>query len=123
MAWLTRVARRATRVLRIPPSRRFSVAFVDAATMRRLNYRFTRQQRLTDVFSFRYTEAPVDGEIIVAPAAARRYVARARLPYRQELARYVIHGLLHWLGHEDRTPTQQRRMRAVEDRLLTRCLK
>jgi probable rRNA maturation factor len=60
----------------------------------------------------------VIGEILVAPEAAQRYARRHRLSYRDELARYVVHGLLHWCGHDDRTAAQQQKMRAVEDKLL-----
>jgi len=64
---------------------------------------------------------PVIGELLIDPGMARRYAAAHDVPYPTELARYVIHGLLHWLGHEDRTPLQQRKMRKLEDRLLARC--
>ena len=97
--------------------------------MRRLNRTFLHHDRLTDVLSFRYATngisrrrvgptTPIAGEILIAPAAARAYATRHGIPYRQELARYVVHGLLHWLGHEDRTLAQQRRVRQIEDQLL-----
>jgi probable rRNA maturation factor len=38
--------------------------------------------------------------------------------WRAELVRYVIHGLLHLLGHDDREPAARRRMKRVESRLL-----
>ncbi len=89
--------------------------------MRRLHGRFLRQRTMTDVLTFHYDGSDVLGEIVIAPAAARAYAARHKISYRQELARYVVHGLLHWLGHEDRTRAQQRRMRTMEDALLTHC--
>ena len=122
LAWLARVARCAARHLRIGQGQSFSIAFIDGPTMRALNQRWTRQTGLTDVLSFRYDDAPVTGEILIAPAAARRYAREHGLGYRQELARYVIHGLLHWVGHEDRTPTEQQRMRRLEERALAHCL-
>mgnify|MGYP001612559183 CR=1 FL=1 len=63
----------------------------------------------------------VAGEILIAPACAKRYARRHGLGYQEELARYVVHGLLHWVGHDDATPLQQRRMRALEDQLLACC--
>lgn len=137
-AWLRALARRSLRALRVTHPGTLPVVFVDARTMRRLNRTFLRHDRLTDVLSFRYApphqtsdlrlqttvntedkRLTIVGEIVVAPAAARAYAIRHRLPYRQELARYVVHGLLHWVGYEDRTPGQQRLMRQLEDRLLT----
>ena len=125
--WLSRLARAAVRRLRVRAKGTFSVVFVDAGQMRRLNARFTGHRALTDVLSFRYPaegaggslkEELVVGEIIVAPAAARRYAQAHGLSYREELARYIVHGLLHWIGHEDRTAQQQRKMRKLEDGLL-----
>ena len=118
VAWLQRLARSAVRRLRIRARGTFSIVFVEAAQMRRLNARFTGHRGLTDVLSFRFDGEPVIGEIIVAPAAARRYARAHAVSYREELARYVVHGLLHWTGEEDRTAAQQRRMRRLEDRVL-----
>ena len=63
------------------------------------------------------------GEILVAPAFARRYAKQHRLSYTDELARYVVHGLLHWVGYDDRTVNERRRMRRMEDQLLAQCVK
>lgn len=121
LAWLSRLARGALRRLGVRARGTFSVVFVDAVQMRRLNARFTGHRGLTDVLSFRYPEELVVGEIIIAPAAARRYAKAHGVPYREELARYVVHGLLHWVGHDDQTVTQQLKMRKLEDTLLRKC--
>ena len=121
VAWLRRTAACAIRRLNIGASGRFTIAMVDEPTMRALNRRFLRHRELTDVLSFRYDNEPVAGEILVSPAFARRYAAEHGLSYRQELARYVIHGLLHWIGHEDDTSSQRERMRILEDQLLQLC--
>ena len=118
---LTRLARLAVRALRIRTPGRLEITLVDPQQMRRLNRRFLRHDRLTDVLSFRYPEGQgTVGDILVAPSAARRYARANDLSYVKELSRYVLHGLLHWKGYDDTTPTQQRRMRALEDHLLAR---
>ena len=120
-ALMARVARSAVRTLRIRAPGTLAVTFIGAARMRALNKRFLRHDRPTDVLSFRYDGEPVVGEILIAPRAARAYAKRHGIGYATELARYVVHGLLHWLGDEDRTAAQQQQMRAREDRLLSRC--
>ena len=120
-ARVARVARCAIKRLRIRTPGTLSIAFVGRHRMRTLNKRFLRHDRLTDVLSFRYDGEPVAGEIVIAPATANAYAKRHGVPYAEELSRYVVHGLLHWLGHEDATRTQQTRMREMEDRILTRC--
>ena len=119
---MARFTRGAIRRLRIRSAGRLAITFIDARALRALNKRFLDHDRPTDVLSFRYDREPIIGDILIAPAQARRYAKRHRIPYEQELTRYVAHGLLHWLGHEDRTPAQQRRMRTMEDRLLATCM-
>lgn len=113
-----RVAERAIRRLRLRAAGTLAVTFIDAARMRTLNRRFLHHDRATDVLSFRYDGEPIVGEILIAPAQARAYARRHGMSYGAELARYVAHGLLHWLGHQDRTDEQRRKMRGMEDRLL-----
>jgi len=144
LTWLKRVAARVVRALRITGRGRLSIAFVDAPTMRRLNRTFLQHRGLTDVLTFRYAEEGVRcqvsgvragrtrhptpvarhltlGEILVSPTFARQYAQEHGVSYEEELARYVVHGLLHWVGHDDRTPRQRRRMRQMEDQLLMTC--
>ena len=127
LAWLGRLARCAARDVQIGSRGEFLIAFVDAARMRRLHQKFLGRRTMTDVLTFRYETSkrpgPRDvlGEIVIAPAAARTYAKRHGLRYRDELARYVVHGLLHWAGHDDRTPAQQRTMRVLENTVLKTC--
>jgi probable rRNA maturation factor len=113
-----RLARRAIRRLHLRTRGTLAITFIDSRRMRALNRRFLRHDRTTDVLSFRYRGEPIVGDIVISPAAAKRYAQRHGLSYLEELSRYVVHGLLHWVGHEDRTPAQQRWMRTMEDRLL-----
>ena len=120
---MVQLARRAVRALRIRTPGTLAIAFIGSRRIRSLNKRFLRHDRATDVLSFRYDGEPVVGEILIAPARARAYARRHRLPYEEELSRYVVHGLLHWMGHEDRTRAQQCKMRCLEDQLLRQCVR
>ncbi|MBI4341415.1 MAG: rRNA maturation RNase YbeY [Candidatus Omnitrophica bacterium] len=131
-ARMRQLARAAVRRLKIRGGGELAITFIDTGRMRRLNRRFTRHDRSTDVLSFRYEGEPtcwpaplrrrqVVGEVLVAPKEAQRYAQAHGVSYAQELSRYVVHGILHWLGHDDRTLTQQREMRKLEDRLLANC--
>ena len=77
----------------------------------------------TDVITFASAAAgPPDGVLrgdIVASAETARRVARAvGWQPRQELAYYVIHGILHLAGYDDMTAADRRAMRARERVLL-----
>ena len=118
---IARLAQAAVQCLRLRGRGAIAITFIGRGPMRTLNRRFLRHDEATDVLSFRYDGERLAGEILIAPAAASSYAKHHGIPYRQELHRYVVHGLLHWLGHDDRTPEAQRFMRALEDRLLVAC--
>ena len=118
---MARLARCAIRRLGIRGRGTLAITFIDARRMRTLNRTFLSHDRTTDVLSFRYDGESTVGEILIAPSVARHYARTHRMAYAQELARYLVHGLLHWQGHEDRTPRQQVRMRHQEDWLLAQC--
>ena len=120
-ARIASIARCAIRQLQIQASGKLALTFLDSRRLRMLNKQFLRHDRTTDVLSFRYDGEPVVGEILIAPRQAHAYASVHGISYEEELARYVVHGLLHWLGHEDRTASQQRKMRAMEDQLLAHC--
>ncbi len=105
-----------------------------------LNQTFLRHAGPTDVIAFDYTEraAPfslaarkshggglppdpgLHGEIFVCVEQAGAQSRRFRTTWQAELARYIIHGLLHLQGYDDRRPSARRKMKREEDRLLRR---
>ena len=79
-----------------------SIALVSDATIRRLNRRYLRHRRVTDVIAFALTgEGPaVVGDVYIAPGAARRAAAALGISAREEILRLVVHGVLHVLGYD-----------------------
>lgn len=101
------------------------IAVMDRAEIAELNRRYLRHAGATDVLSFDLSEAPtlglsvqiiVCGDVAVAEAAARN------IPARNELLLYVIHGLLHVMGYEDKSIRGAARMRARQEELLAEYL-
>jgi rRNA maturation RNase YbeY len=75
----------------------------------------------TDVITFDYSEPGGDrlwGELLVCPAVARQQAVDYATTWQSELLRYIVHGLLHLRGHDDRTTAARRVMKRQEDRLL-----
>jgi probable rRNA maturation factor len=83
-----------------------SIAFVSSREIARLNKRHLRHTGPTDVISFGLRAArnghrqPIVGDIYIAPDVARDNAARFAGGVREELARLVVHGTLHVLGHD-----------------------
>lgn len=71
----------------------------------------------TDVITF------LHGEIVLSAETARREAFRRGLPLPREIARYVVHGLLHLGGWSDETPAAAVEMRSVQEKILRRAVR
>ena len=100
------------------------VYLVAAPEMTRLNETFLQHQGSTDVITFNYTEPPgqpgLQGEIFICLDEAVSQARRFHATWQSELVRYVVHGVLHLLGYDDRDNRARRRMKAAEDALVHR---
>lgn len=113
-----------------------SITFVSVREIARLNRRHLRHSGPTDVISFalgagkpRSPAHPVVGDIYIAPDVARANAARFGRGVREEVARLVVHGTLHVLGHDhpedsDRTtsPMWRRQERLLASARVRRAL-
>ena len=95
-----------------------SIVLVNDAEMARLNIQYHRTRGPTDILTFDYGEG--QAELIISVQRAVAQARRFRTTPPRELALYVVHGLLHLHGYDDRTPRQRARMRAAERRWLNR---
>ncbi len=99
-----------------------AVHIVNAQEMTRLNETYLQHAGSTDVITFDYSGAgatgPLVGEIFVCVDEALIQARRFRTTWPAELARYIIHGVLHLLGQDDLQPAARRRMKKEEGRLL-----
>ncbi len=78
----------------------------------------------TDVLTFDLADgaaargAPVDADLMVCIDEAGRRARQHGHTLERELLLYVVHGLLHCLGHDDHDEASYQRMHALEDELL-----
>lgn len=123
-----RIAELAREVLRAEGVRDalLSIAFVSNRAISRLNRDHLGRAGSTDVIAFGFgrdaPEAPVVGDIYIAPEVARDNARSHGVGVREELARLVIHGTLHVLGHEhpEGDERQASKMWRRQERLLAR---
>ena len=71
----------------------------------------------TDVITFEH------GEIVISAETARLYAAEYGSSTDEEVALYILHGLLHLHGYDDLTAKDHRRMHSVQSRLMKACLR
>lgn len=88
-----------------------------------LNRQWLGHDYETDVVSFVLDEdaqarGEIDGEVYVDLDTAAERAPEFGATMAHEARRYVVHGLLHLVGHDDATEAQRTAMRALEDRYL-----
>jgi probable rRNA maturation factor len=94
-----------------------SVAFVDNPTIHALNKRYLAHDEPTDVLSFPLSEPNAKrlaGELVIGVEVAQAQAQERGHDVQQELALYVIHGLLHLCGYDDKSDEAAAEMRLRE---------
>lgn len=95
-----------------------TVAILPDSRVRRLNRRYRRADRPTDVLSFPSDTPGELGDIAIAAGVARRQARAAGHSVQVELRVLALHGLLHLLGYDHERDAG--RMARLEARLRTR---
>jgi rRNA maturation RNase YbeY len=99
------------------------IHLVDRSTITWLNETYLKHQGSTDVITFDYTEGNrewLGGELFVSMPEAVAQAVQFRTSWQSELVRYIVHGILHLSGFNDRTDRERLRMKKEEDRWMRR---
>jgi probable rRNA maturation factor len=107
------------------------INLVAAREMTLLNKTFLRHEGSTDVITFDYSaeekrkaesgkRKALHGEIFICVDEAISQSKTFKASWQSEIARYLVHGVLHLLGHDDRRAVDRRRMKQEENRWLGR---
>jgi probable rRNA maturation factor len=110
--------------LREPSS--LGIHLVAAGEMSMINQEFLQHDGSTDVITFDYSERPqkpgsigkIQGEIFICIDDAIAQAREFRGTWQLEVARYLVHGVLHLCGYDDLSAAPRQKMKREEDRLL-----
>ena len=80
-----------------------------------LHRQFLGKTGPTDVLTFQH------GEVFISVETARRHARAFGNSLMRELKLYIVHGLLHLHGFEDRTQAQAHKMKTTQENIL-RCV-
>jgi len=97
------------------PEWQVSLLLTDDREIARLHGEYLGDDAATDVMSFEMGDG---AEVVVSVETARRAARANRTTIRAEVALYVVHGLLHTLGYDDKEQAARRRMRDAERAVL-----
>lgn len=98
-----------------------SIVLVGDERSQEVNREYLQHDYPTDVLAFLYDEDDDDeiwGEIIINVEKAAEQSSEYGVSYENELARLLIHGVLHLAGYDDQDEEAKNRMKAEEDRLV-----
>lgn len=94
-----------------------TVVFGPHDLIRSLNVKYLDHDYDTDVLAFNLSDTPdaLEGEVYVDVDTARERHTEFDTSVQAEVVRYAVHGVLHLLGHTDKTEEGQTKMRSLED--------
>jgi rRNA maturation RNase YbeY len=105
-----------------------SLVLTGDARVRKMNKAYRKKDKTTDVLAFPLREGRVLksglpgsgalGDVMISvPQTLRQAKAAGKKP-KEEMALLLTHGILHLLGYDHATPAQEKRMFALQDKIL-----
>jgi rRNA maturation RNase YbeY len=98
------------------------ISIINEPAMTRMNEGYLRHKGSTDVITFDYSDTSrprcLTGEIFVCLDEALLQAPRFQVTWQNELVRYIVHGILHLSGFNDKTAVARRKMKSEENRLM-----
>ncbi len=91
-----------------------SIALISDRAIAKIHRTFMDIAGPTDVLTFDH------GEVLISAETAARYAVEYGHTTQQEIALYILHGLLHLRGFDDTTPEAHREMHAIQNEIFAR---
>tara|TARA_Y100001970_G_C14253469_1_gene873444 strand:+ start:45 stop:488 length:444 start_codon:yes stop_codon:yes gene_type:complete len=98
-----------------------SVIFTSDIFVSDLKNRFFSENKWTDVIAFplhNSEEKNIEGEIYISMPTAKENAKKYNQSYEKEVARLIIHGVLHLIGYSDQSEKEKKIMSTYENSVL-----
>lgn len=92
------------------------IVFLSNKEIGKLNKKYLKSNRPTDVIAFNYSQNNCD--LAISLEMAKENAEIYKTPFKKELMLYVIHGLLHVFGYNDDTLKNKKRMFKKQEEML-----
>ncbi|WP_416445629.1 rRNA maturation RNase YbeY [Leeuwenhoekiella sp. A16] len=84
-----------------------------------INRTYLNHNTLTDIITFDYCQGDlISGEIYISTDRVAENASIFEVDFQLELARVIVHGLLHLCGYPDKTEGEKKVMRSLEDKYI-----
>lgn len=85
-----------------------------------VNMKYLQHDYFTDIITFDYCESDIlSGDLFISIDSVRENAVFYGTEFSEELNRVIVHGLLHLIGYDDHSDSEQKTMRAKEDYYLS----
>src|SRR5690606_38785544 len=89
--------------------------FCDDEYLLKVNREYLEHDYYTDVIGFQYSEGKtLTGDIYISIDRIKDNAKENQIEFKNELARVMIHGVLHFMNYGDKTDLETRKMRDLE---------
>jgi len=96
-----------------------TVVFCSDAYLLTMNKQHLNHDYYTDIITFSYVEdGIISGDLFISVDRVFENAIHERVSNQKEMARVLIHGLLHLCGYNDKTKEESRVMRLKENQYL-----
>jgi len=93
-----------------------SYIFCNNEYLHQINKEFLNHDTLTDIISFDYSVGnELNGDIFISVEMVKENALEYSVTFNKELLRVLSHGVLHYCGYKDKSPSDTAKMRAKED--------
>jgi len=93
-----------------------SYTFVTDDVLHQMNVDYLDHDTLTDIISFDYTVGKIiQGDVFISVDRVKDNAKDFEVDFEKELARVMIHGVLHYCGYKDKTDSEKELMRSKEN--------
>ena len=94
--------------------------FVDDIYLHKMNIEYLNHDTYTDIITFDYSVGKqLSADIYISIDRVKENAVKYSVQFYHELARVMIHGILHLMKFNDHTDDEKKQMRLLEDKCLS----
>jgi probable rRNA maturation factor len=89
--------------------------FVNDEELLAINRNSLKHDYYTDIITFPYAYIPIESEVYISVDRVADHALKYKVSIEQEMARVLVHGLLHMCGYSDKPKIKKIQMTERED--------
>ena len=87
--------------------------------LQKINEKYLQHKSLTDVITFDHSQGKnLIGDIYISVERVKENTSKFNTTLKSEVARVMIHGVLHMIGYNDKSKIEKKSMREMENKFL-----